>query len=169
MDQGWAAVLGALVGALATGGGTFLTARSAERLHKRQARREAYTGFLRDLNSLRLGAIGVRALLDALTDPANDDPAATTLIDERVEEIMSLENSLKNHVVAVSLEGPKRLAMNAQMAALYATRMTVTLAERWATYQEGGVWDATPQVIQECADKLHHHAAEVEDEARKHL
>ncbi|GAB2977617.1 hypothetical protein GCM10023080_048190 [Streptomyces pseudoechinosporeus] len=49
MDQGLAAVLGVLVGALATGGGTYFAARSADRLHKRQARGEAYTNLVRDL------------------------------------------------------------------------------------------------------------------------
>ncbi|WP_147255659.1 hypothetical protein [Streptomyces sp. PT12] len=47
MDQVLAAVLGALVGAVATWAGAYLNSSSSERLNKRQARRESYLALLR--------------------------------------------------------------------------------------------------------------------------
>ncbi|MBO3678997.1 hypothetical protein [Streptomyces sp. NEAU-YJ-81] len=102
MDQGLAAVLGALVGALATGGGTYLTARSTASLHKRQARKEAYRRFLLDADPL---CRRFTEITDQLYSSRCGSQPLPEGIEQRVAEIDTKAEALELHMVDVQLEG----------------------------------------------------------------
>lgn len=128
MDQGWAAVLGALAGALATGGSAYLTAKATTDMHKRQARREVYKDFLLDIRVLQRR---IRTLRSALKVRLEHDFPQDELDDLR-KDITELCESLERHYVAVALEGPSGLAHDARIASRHAARFGWSLSS-WVT------------------------------------
>lgn len=163
MDQGLAAVLGALVGALAAGGGTYLTAKSAAALHKRQARREAYRNFLLDIKPLRMRLVELKVVLIKAQDSSLTLPDGA--LDERLTEIERLSKSLERNVVTVSLEGPSSVAWYAHMTEMYAIKLKGVLFDWWGNLQQSPITkdeDIRAQHLQEKLDtnfdQFHAHA-----------
>ncbi|MEU9113019.1 hypothetical protein AB0D04_14865 [Streptomyces sp. NPDC048483] len=114
MDQGLAAVLGAVVGALATGSAAALASVSAERVQKKQARREAYRAFLEEMRSLPpyFGRLStwMAQNVSRSANPIDEANEKFAEIDRRIE-------SLGRFAVAVELEGPFKLS--SQVAELF--------------------------------------------------
>lgn len=130
MDQGVAAVLGAVVGV----GGATVTAvatawglrwqsraqtRAAHAQWQRQARREAYLGFLRAAGSLSRENAHLRDVLNA---PGTAAPATLTM--EWCEALHSSRVELIDAAQVVDLEGPERLANVVRAVVTQAWRLT---------------------------------------------
>jgi hypothetical protein len=168
MDQGLAAVLGALVGAVATGGGAYLTAISTNRLHKRQARRDAYGNFLRDLLPMGLELSSFRNLLDVYADVAYESTPSSS-INSQLDKILELKESANRNIVSVVLEGPHSLALNAQLALIHAIKLTAVLGDQWNAKIRGESWDGNPDQVHELQEKLQQSTAQVSAAARMHV
>jgi hypothetical protein len=117
MDQGLAGLLGALVGALATGGGAQLAARSSERLHKRQARRESYLALLRTLEPFLVRALEVNRVLVNLHTPRCTLEQLNTELNAISEDLAELRTC----AAVVALEGPAPIRRRAGEVASHAT------------------------------------------------
>ncbi|MDT0266446.1 hypothetical protein RM844_09065 [Streptomyces sp. DSM 44915] len=121
MDQGWAAVLGAAVGALATGGGSLLTVRYARKTQKKAARREVYRAFLTELAEARAQLQKVRDLMFyGARDEADARSVAAGLreAEQGVARLRGLE-------IGVRLEGPDSVSVPAR-------EVTQTITWMWA-------------------------------------
>ncbi|MFG3258080.1 hypothetical protein [Streptomyces sp. NPDC048172] len=116
MDQGVAAIAGAVVGALATGGTALVAARSSFRVQKSQARRAAYHELLLALRDLYGPAR--RCLLESL---ARTEGEYAALSDEALvalrDEVNGLILPVSRACVAIELEGPDALVEIAKEAA----------------------------------------------------
>ncbi|GAA2270763.1 hypothetical protein GCM10010234_01390 [Streptomyces hawaiiensis] len=117
MDQGWAAVLGALVGALATGGGALVTTRSSTRLHKRQARREACKAFLAASHRFCSEASQLLSFIAAEESALRaDDEAGVRVRGSLLGMLTALQGvatEVQTHTAAVMLEGPPEITVKA--------------------------------------------------------
>ncbi|MGP3968681.1 hypothetical protein [Streptomyces sp. 6N223] len=135
MDQGLAAVLGALVGALATAGGAYLPARSAERLHKRQARRDAYMVFLHETEMIcsRLWHAS-----NALCDEENQATWDAVKADRALTEMEDALNNLDRHAAGISLEGPESVIEETDKITLIATSAVGFTRLAWNEYKAHG-------------------------------
>lgn len=164
MDQGIAAVLGAVVGAVAAGGGTYLTAKSSERLHKRQARREAYAGFLQDIASLESRLGQARALM-------NLEPTQREAFDfsVRLAEIQDLQQSLERRTAAVTLEGPDALAFHATLAAVAAHKLQALMEIHVVEYATCPVPQSEREQVAALNLQLSGNLAEVQVRARRYV
>ncbi|MGP4046910.1 hypothetical protein [Streptomyces sp. 2A115] len=105
VDQGLAAVLGALAGAAATAGGAYLTAHSSITLYRRQTRRDAYRAFLLD-------ADGLSERLNAMIPDSHDaqslaEPPGTR---DALQEVEVVERTLRRAVIDVQLTGTDDIA-----------------------------------------------------------
>ncbi len=167
MDQGLAAVLGALVGAAATGGGTYLTARATATLHKRQARREAYRSFLLDLEPLRARLFDLRALLVQAQQSSLTFPDGA--LDEQLDEIETLTKSLERHTVTVTLEGPDALAFEATQATLAAVKLKEVLFRWWGNYSQSPATDDEERRALTLQQEVNGHAANFGMAARRYV
>lgn len=87
-DQGVAAIAGAVVGALATGGTAFMTARSTSGVQRRQSRREAYRALLLALRDLYASA--QRCLRETLARVEGSHTALS------MEELTALRNEVND-------------------------------------------------------------------------
>ncbi|GGV56209.1 hypothetical protein GCM10010277_57240 [Streptomyces longisporoflavus] len=108
MDQGLAAILGAAVGAIATGAAALVTASSASRLNKSKARQEACLAYLTLLAQIRVDLVDLgRRSRPHPADPYEPLDAATARaraadIDARYRELIT------KHAVLM-LAGPRRV------------------------------------------------------------
>lgn len=108
MDQGLAAVIGALVGAIAAGGGAYVTARSAVTLNKRQVRREAYRSFLREGNEI---AIKIKELLPR--DFTSQSRSSARALSAPLADLAAMEHALQRSFADVELLGTDDVAHQA--------------------------------------------------------
>lgn len=136
MDQGLAAIYGAMVGAVATGATAFITARSTFGVQKHQARREAYHAFLLALRELYYPA--QRCLRGAI-DRAEGIPTSPTPeeLTDLGREVGVLIHSMRRKYVAVELEGSGKVAETASTAADAAHTHAVVAAHLVASLDIG--------------------------------
>nr|WSZ96628.1 hypothetical protein OH820_14040 [Streptomyces sp. NBC_00857] len=140
MDQGLAAVLGALVGAVATGAGAYLPARSADRLHKRQARRDAYLAFLREVEMFQA------RLHDASTFCDEDQVQSPTAQADRIlSELEEGPDTLSRHSAAILIEGPESMFEVVQEILIDAYSASGAMRLIWSEFLEQG--DRAPDVL----------------------
>ncbi|MFF8617313.1 proline dehydrogenase [Streptomyces sp. NPDC015350] len=106
MDAGLAAVLGAVVGSLATLGAAIVNGRAAARSQfnqwRRQHRRDAYAGYLSVLHDRD---VAMDAILDALRP---DDPDLRD-VDEKVRRFIALAREVHRAAEIVIIEGPSSM------------------------------------------------------------
>lgn len=124
MDQGWAAIIGAAVGAATTGG----TALASTKLHRRQIRREDYLAFL-DATT-RVEVVHAK-LVTRFTNERwpLDAPLDATEIDQYIVDLKSAVSTVRQALPRVYLAGVKRIMGHASY--VHATVLLVeTLAER---------------------------------------
>ncbi|MEW1673053.1 hypothetical protein AB0O47_07360 [Streptomyces noursei] len=162
-----AAVLGALAGALATAVGAFVTARSSERIHKKQARRQAYTSFLTDLHALRQHLIICTEMI-TLRGPAGVASQGSAMLD-RLDEIKGLLQSLDRHLVTVALEGPDELVIDAAAAMAHALALRNQLYEWLIDVQRTELPRAEVQGAMQLLTELEASVGAVQRVARRHL
>lgn len=155
------------MGALATGGGTYLTAKSAAALHKRQARREAYRNFLLDIKPLRMRLVEMKVVL--IGAQADSLTFADGAVDERLTEIERLSKSLERNVVAVSLEGPRSVARDANMSELYTIKLKGVLFDWWGNFQQSPITRDEELGAQHLQEKLDIHADQFHSQAQKYV
>ncbi|GHE15395.1 proline dehydrogenase [Streptomyces alanosinicus] len=111
MDAGFAALLGAAVGSLATLGAAIVSGRAQARAQhdqwRRQHRRDAYAGYL---SALHDRDIAMDAILDALRagEPDLSD------IDEKTRRFVTLAREVHRAAEVVILEGPVSVAAVAE-------------------------------------------------------
>jgi hypothetical protein len=118
MDQGSAGIVGALVGALATGGGTYLAGRMTDRSHKRQVRREACVSFLHTAEILLIRYEEIEEALCEELAPRRTWTLAE--IDQKLAEMESCVEDLRRHKVDIIAECPTDAAVAASWVALKA-------------------------------------------------
>lgn len=126
MDQGLAAVLGALVGALATGAGAYVTAKFADRTQKKQARREVYRAFLTELISTHSHIAEIRSLL--ARDPVTRVTDYREYLKSAIQELATMHSSLQKLEIAVHLEGPTEVASPANEATRHVSHILAGLS-----------------------------------------
>lgn len=108
MDQGLAAILGAAVGATATGAAALVTATSASRLNKNKARQEACLAYLTLVAQIRMALADVsRHFRPDLTDLY--EPLDPTAARARVAEIDDQYHELITKHATLMLAGPRRV------------------------------------------------------------
>ncbi|MET8444188.1 proline dehydrogenase [Streptomyces sp. NPDC006682] len=113
MDSGFAAVLGAAVGSLATLGAAFITGRSQAKAQQKQWHRQQR----RDACAVYLGALHARDIaMDGILDLLRRD-APVADIDDAVRRFVSLAREVHRAVEVVMLEGPAALAASAERVA----------------------------------------------------
>lgn len=124
MDQGWAAVIGAAVGAAATGG----TALAATKLHRRQGRREDYLAFLETITrvddahqKLLACFVNERWPLDAALDEAE--------VDQYLLDLKSAVSDVRRALPRVHLAGIRGVTAHSSYAHA-AAWLVQSLAER---------------------------------------
>ncbi|WP_432153491.1 hypothetical protein [Streptomyces tricolor] len=127
MDQGLAAVLGAAVGAIATGGGAMITVRSASRLQRRQTRREVYQKFID-------AAQNSDELQSRLTHPELE------IGRDGVVAFRESIDSLRTLLPLVYLEGPDSVMVEAQKLVALGQQLVIVsmhhLLENWGQIDE---------------------------------
>ncbi|QIY55292.1 hypothetical protein HEP86_13060 [Streptomyces sp. RPA4-5] len=114
------AVLGALVGALATGGGAYISGRYAAKTQKKQARREVYRVFLSELTSVHMQIAKIRELLFYLNPHGEADP---NTIKAELADLKVKVGRLRDLEVGVRLEGPQSVASPANEATRQVSRI----------------------------------------------
>ncbi|GAA2340216.1 hypothetical protein GCM10010246_26450 [Streptomyces cuspidosporus] len=136
MDQGLAAIYGAMVGAVATGATALITARSTFGVQKHQARREAYHAFLLALRELYDPA---QRCLRVAIDRAEGIPTSVTpeeLTDLSREVVLLIQSMRRTHV-AVELEGTGAVTEMARTAADAAHDHALTAVSLVASFDIG--------------------------------
>ncbi|MEV0523067.1 hypothetical protein AB0I66_06540 [Streptomyces sp. NPDC050439] len=131
MDQGLAAVLGAAVGAVATGTAALVTAMSASRLHKNKARQEACLAYLTLVAQIRM------ALLDIARhhrpDPTDlHEPLDPATARARAADIDAQYRELITKHAILMLAGPRRVYRQAVRTTDLIAR-PLTLVTHWST------------------------------------
>ncbi|MGW7754482.1 hypothetical protein ACWGK6_23620 [Streptomyces violaceusniger] len=124
VDQGWAAIIGAAVGAAATGG----TALAATKLHRRQGRREDYLAFLDaisrvdDAHQKLLGHfVNERWPLDTVLEEAE--------VDQCLLDLKSARTDVRRAFPRVLLAGVRQVTAYSSYAHA-AAELVLSLAER---------------------------------------
>jgi hypothetical protein len=112
MDQGLAAVMGALVGALATGGGSYVSGVYAGKAQKRQARREVYRAFLSELAAVEAQIAKLRELM--FYGPHGETDAGA--VAAGLESLGVAASGLRSLEIGVRLEGPGSVSSPANEA-----------------------------------------------------
>lgn len=131
VDQGLAAVIGALVGAIAAGGGAYVSARSATILNKRQARREAYRSFLREGNEIS------RKMQELLPRDFTARSRSNALaLRAPLAELATMEHALQRSFTDVELLGTDDVAHQAVEVVL-GIRFLRQSFEAWQSLPEG--------------------------------
>ncbi|MER7172640.1 proline dehydrogenase [Streptomyces mesophilus] len=106
MDAGLAAVLGAVVGSLATLGAAIVnghaTARSQFDQWRRQQRRDAYGNYLSALHDRDIA-------MDAILDALRSDGPDLQCVDEKVQHFINLAREVHRATEVVHIEGPASL------------------------------------------------------------
>ncbi|MGW5737331.1 MULTISPECIES: hypothetical protein [Streptomyces] len=131
MDQGLAAILGAAVGALATGTAALVTAMSATRLHRKKARQEAFLAYLTLVAQIRMALADVsRHFRPDLADL--HAPLDTATARARAADIDAQYRDLITKHAVLMLAGPRRVYRQAvRTTDLIAEPLT--LVTRWTT------------------------------------
>ncbi|MGW6026696.1 hypothetical protein [Streptomyces sp. NPDC055099] len=131
MDQGLAAVLGAAVGAVATGTAALVTAMSASRLHKNKARQEACLAYLTLVAQIRMALVDIgrhhRPDPTDLYEPL--DPATARA---RAADIDAQYHELITKHAVLMLAGPRRVYRQA-VRTTDLVAAPLTLITRWST------------------------------------
>lgn len=124
MDQGWAAIIGAAVGAAATGG----TALAATKLHRRQGRRADYLAFLDAITrvddahqKLLAHFVNERWPLESALDEAE--------VDQCLLDLKSAASDVRRALPRVYLAGVRRVTAHSSYAHA-AAGLVQSLAER---------------------------------------
>ncbi|MGW7088446.1 hypothetical protein ACWGH2_33765 [Streptomyces sp. NPDC054871] len=106
MDQGLAALLGAAVGAIATGAAALVTAQSASRLNRNKARQEACLAYLTLVAQVRMALVDVsRHFRPELTDLY--EPLDPTTARARAADIDAQYHELITKHAVLMLAGPR--------------------------------------------------------------
>lgn len=122
MDQGLAAVMGALVGALAIGGGAYVSGIYASKAQKAQARRVVYHAFLSKVNAIEAQFAKLQDLMfySPREEKAGGGGGRATVKQERMDAIAvglaELEvglSDLGSLEIGVLLEGPDSVSSRA--------------------------------------------------------
>ncbi|MER6087540.1 hypothetical protein [Streptomyces bluensis] len=119
MDQGLAAVLGAFVGALASGGGAYVSGVYAKREQKKQARRGVYHAFLYELSEVQAR---IQNLQDLMFYGPPDEADAEE-IRAGLEEVARGASRLRGLETGVRLEGPDSVSVPASEARQFISGM----------------------------------------------
>ncbi|MEV2255077.1 hypothetical protein AB0I94_31620 [Streptomyces sp. NPDC050147] len=134
MDQGLAAILGAAVGAIATGTAALVTAMSASRLNKNKARQEACLAYLTLVARIRVALVDLsRHFRPDLTDLYEPLDAATARA--RTADIDAQYHELITEHAVLMLAGPRRVYRQAVRTTDLVAE-PLTLATRWSASQE---------------------------------
>ncbi|MEU6767359.1 hypothetical protein ABZ916_33260 [Streptomyces sp. NPDC046853] len=108
MDQGLAAILGAAVGASATGAAALVTAASASRLNKSKARQEACLAYLTLVAQIRMELVDAGRHLRP--DPTGlYEPLDTATARARAADIDARYRELVTRHAVLMLAGPRRV------------------------------------------------------------
>lgn len=112
MDQGLAAILGAAVGATATGAAALVTAMSTSRLTRHRARREACLAYLTLVAEIRMALADVGR--HYRPDPNGlHEPLDATTARDRVAGIDARHHELVTKHAVLMLAGPRRVYQQA--------------------------------------------------------
>ncbi|MEK8173385.1 hypothetical protein NKH77_44225 [Streptomyces sp. M19] len=168
MDQGIAALLGALVGALTTGGATYITAKASQTTQKKQARREAYRTYLQELIALRLRLGRLSTAL--IPSPGPELPAINPdEIEEKLSDVRARGESLWQHTTMMHLEGPEELAGFASQASASISDMTSRLLLLHRQELDDAMRDGHIQRFHQARVELDRYLSEIEFLANKNV
>ncbi|MFE0134044.1 hypothetical protein ACFWY6_21140 [Streptomyces sp. NPDC059037] len=104
VDQGWAAIIGAAVGAATTGG----TAWASTKLHRRQIRREDYLAFLDATTRVEVAHAKLVARFANERWPL-DTPLDAAEIDQYIVDLKSAVSTVRQTLPRVYLAGVRRV------------------------------------------------------------
>ncbi|MGW7070520.1 hypothetical protein ACWGII_34300 [Streptomyces sp. NPDC054855] len=166
MDQGLTAILGAAVGAIATGAAALVTAVSASRLHKNKARQEACLAYLTLVAQIRMALIDVsrhfRPGPNHLYEPLD---AATARA--RAADIDAQYRELITRHAVLMLAGPRRVYRQAVRTTDLVAE-PLTLLTRWTALTEPAtVTEEQIQAFDRAVEALAQGLAHFADTARE--
>lgn len=168
MDQGLTAILGAAVGALATGAAALVTAVSAARLNKNKARQEACLAYLTLVAQIRAALVDVsRHFRPGLSDLYEPLDAATARA--RVADIDAQYHELITRHAVLMLAGPRRVYRQAVRTTDLVAE-PLTLLTRWSAGTETAtstVTDEQAQAFDRAVEALARGLADFADTARE--
>ncbi|MFE2038743.1 hypothetical protein ACFXKS_18545 [Streptomyces scopuliridis] len=165
MDQGLAAVMGALMGALASGGGSYISGIYADKSQKKQARREVYLVFLSELVAVEAQIAKLREVMFYGSRGETDADA----IEPGLENLGVAVSRLRSLEIGVRLEGPDSVSSLANNATRHISwlepRMRFVYSSR---LQEGDLFEMRKTIERDCS-RLEELVEEIRQEAPRHL
>ncbi|MDT0318283.1 hypothetical protein [Streptomyces millisiae] len=160
MDQGLAAIMGASMGAFATGIGAYISGLYANKIEKKRARREVYRAFIAELIAIRAQITALRGLIFTPLDGRDADAIRAGLT-----ELAPAPSRLRLLELGVRLEGPDSLSSLAEAA----TDRVSWLEERLnLTFEQNEFTNMRETVTSDC-DALDRLMKDIGEEAPKHL